>query len=278
MQCREIAERTDQKMPDPSLDSPAVRQPGKNILDTKTFLITISVKGDVSEIAQKKFLKWVEKVSSYAYVVAERGKSGQRHIHSVLCFDEPRNKQTLQEDVWKRYIKPFHGDSIGKFAVVVTVCYNHDWYDEYLNKEQGVEVLYDQYDRDRVSGLFPPAEVQQLLVESKGKRVSDTYMHEHCLLWSETDLPVSVSGALRYLRERMFKEKNMMVIQDERRVRQLALSLYRYRSSDCSQSMEDDEWLNRVDPNRDSAYSLSVPVGNPVGSQKLWTEKVFKDT
>jgi len=151
--------------------------------------------------------------------------------------------------------------------VVVTVAYNHYWYDDYLKKEKDVEILNDEYDRDAISAMFPPPEVQQMLVESKGKRVCDAYMHEHCLLWSETDLPVSVSGALRYLRERMFKEKTMMVIQDERRVRQLALAIYRYRTGDCAQSAEDDEWLNRCDPDRGSVYIVSDPT--PGGSNRI---------
>lgn len=251
----EMPEAQTKILPDASLDSPVKKSSGKNLLDCKTFLITISPKGDVSPECQKALLTWVKKNAAFSYVVAERGTNGQRHFHMAVAFEESRSKQRLQEDLWKFKVKKWHGDSIGKYAVVVTVSYNHVWYDEYLRKEQGVEVLYDDYHRDTITTMFPPPEVQQLLLESKGKKVCDTYMHEHCLLWSETDLPVSVSGALRYLRERMYKEKNLMVIQDERRVRQLALAIYRYRSGNCDQSMEDDEWLNRCDPVRGSVYT-----------------------
>jgi len=243
------------KLPDVPLDSPVTREPGKiSLLNQSTFQMTISPKGDVSPECESALIKWIKKTTSYAYVVAERGKNGQRHLHMCLAFEAPRSKQCMQEDTWKFRVKKWHGDSVGKYAVVVTTMYDHRWYDEYLKKESEVEVLYDEYDRDAVSKLFPAPEVQQLLIESKGKKVCDTYMHEHCLLWTETSLPVSVAGALQYLRERMFKEKSMMVIQDERRVRQLALALYRYRSCDVSTSVEDDEWLNRCDPVRGSLY------------------------
>jgi len=247
-------DRPTETLPDAPLDSPVKKLSGKNPLDCKTFLVTISPKGDVEKKCEESLLKWVEKNSDYGYVVAERGKNGQRHLHMCLAFEVARSKQRMQEDLWKFKVRKFHPESIGKIAVVVTVSYDHRWYDEYLRKETGVEVLYDYYDRDKITELFPPREVQQLLTELKGKRVCDTYMHEHCLLWQETDLPVSVAGALRFLRERMFKEKTMNVIQDDRRVRQLALALYRYRSEDCGQSMEDDEWLNRCDPVRGSLY------------------------
>lgn len=248
------AEPISKKLPDTPLDSPVKIKPGRNILDCNVFLVTLSPKGDVSPKCSECVLKWVKKNAMYAYIVAERGANGQRHLHMILAFEDSRSKQRLQEDIWKFKVKKWHGDSIGKYAVVVTTAYDHTWYDTYLRKESGVEVLHDEYDRDTVGTMFPAPEVQQLLIESKGKRVSDTYMHEHCLLWSETDLPVSVSGALRYLRERMFQEKNLMVIQDERRVRQLALAIYRYRSGNCDQSMEDDEWLNRCDPVRGSLH------------------------
>jgi len=243
-----------QKLTGRSLDSPVKKQPGKNILSGHTFLVTISPKGDISPQSEQALIKWSGKNSDYCYIVAERGRSGQRHIHMALAFNEARNKQCLQEDTWKYRVKKWHGDSIGKYAVVVTNMYNHDWYDEYLRKEEGVEVLLDEYDRDAITSLFPTVEQQQLFMELKGKRVVDSVLHEHNVLWSETDLPVSVGGALRYFRERMFQKKDMMVILDDRRVRQLALALYRYRTSNCDQTMEDDEWLNRCDPVRGSLY------------------------
>jgi len=236
------------------LDSPVKSVPGKICLSGHTFIVTISPKGDVNTECEKALIKWSGKNSDYNYIVEEHGSSGKRHIHMALAFKLARNKQRLQEDLWKFKVKKWHGDSIGKYAVVVTNMYNHDWYDSYLRKETGVEILSDEYDRDAVGALFPTIEQQQLFMELKGKRPSDCVLHEHEALWSETDLPVSVSGALRYLRERMFQKKDMMVILDDRRVRQLALALYRYRSGNIENTMEDDEWLNRCDPVRGSLY------------------------
>lgn len=241
------------------LDSPAKSQPGKS-LDGHTFLVTISPKGDVSEPCQKAVLKWVGKNSSYAYVVAERGQNGQRHLHLALCFEDARSKQRLQEDIWKRYVKKWHGDSIGKFAVVVTNMYNHDWYDTYLRKEDGVEVLYDGYLREAVGRLFPTLEQQELYKALAGKRVADSVIHDHSMAWESTSHPVSVAGAIFYLRERMFVLRDMAVIVDERRVRQLALALYRYRSQDITLSHEDEEFLNRSDPHRGAVYQVVPQV------------------
>lgn len=247
--------QTPQKLPDVPLDSPVKKQSGKNEhLSGHTFLMTISPKGDVSETCQSKLLKWIIKTTEYSYVVAEVGKNGQRHIHACLVFATSRNKQCLQEDTWKYRVKKWHGDSIGQFAVVVTNMYNHDWYNDYLRKETGVEVLHDAYHPDEITPLFPTPAQQELFQALKGKKVADAVLHQHQVLWEETEHPVTVAGALAYLRTRMFIKKDMMVILDGRRVNQLALALYRFRSGDIRLSQEDDEWLNRADPDRGALY------------------------
>lgn len=245
----------------PLLDSPAKKMSGKT-LSGQTFLITISPKGDVSEQCQKSILKWVDRNACHAYVVAERGQSGQRHLHLALAFEIPRSKHNLHDDIWKRHVKKWHGDSIGKYAVVVTNMYNHDWYDSYLRKEEGVEVLIDNYDSAAVCDMFPTAEQQELFKALTGKRIADAAIHEHCALWEDTTYSVSVAGALFYLRERMFIHRNMMVISDERRLRQLALALYRYRAQDIRLSHEDDEFLNRQDPERGAVYQVIPQVSS----------------
>ena len=241
------------------LDSPAKSKPG-NTLDGHTFLVTISPKGDVSEPCQKALLKWTEKNSTYEYIVAERGSTGQRHLHLALCFEVARSKQRLQEDIWKRFVKKWHGDSIGKYAVVVTNMYNHDWYDTYLRKEEGVEILRDGYLREAVGRLFPTVEQQELYKALAGKRIADSVIHDHCMSWENTTHSVSVAGAIFYLRERMFVLRDMAVIIDDRRVRQLALALYRYRSQDITLSNEDEEFLNRSDPHRGAVYEVMPQI------------------
>lgn len=269
-----------QNLPDAPLGSPVKNKPGRNPgLNGMTFLVTISPRDDVSEKCENALLKWIDRNTLYAYVVFEHGKSGKKHMHAALCFAEPRSKQRLQEDLWKFKVKKWHGDSIGKYAVVVTNMYNHDWYDEYLKKEEGVIVLRDAYPRSEFESRFPTAEQQQLFRELQGKRIADTVVHDHCLSWEATVHPLSLEGSLRYLRERMFIKRDMMVIQDERRVRQMALALYRYRSGNIEKSAEDDEWLARHEP-RSLTYEVPITpyelISRPVGINSGGAQPVFK--
>jgi len=260
----------------PPLDSPAKVFSGKN-LDAHTFLVTLSPKGDISSPCLEKFQKWVAKNVTYLHVVTERGSSGQLHLHACLIFTEARSKQRLQEDLWKRIVKPFHGDSIGKFAVVVTNMYNHEWYESYLKKEAGVEVLQSRYDTEAITSLFPTREQQEYYQATLGKRVSDVTMHGHSVLYLEMfSSNHSFSTCLLYLRTRMFKLKDMMVIQDERRVHQLAMALYRYVTGDCEESGQDREYQARHFPGQnDYGVPSYSNLGNPGNSKKLWKDHDF---
>ena len=76
--------------------------------------------------------------------------------------------------------------------------------------------------------------------------IADPDFHEHEQRWMEMCEEVSFSSALRYLRTRMFIDKDMVVIIDESQLHQLALALYRYRSGDVDESILDREFMNSI--------------------------------
>ena len=79
-------------------------------------------------------------------------------------------------------------------------------------------------------------------------KITDIDFHEHEQKWTEMceESDVSFSSALRYLRIRMFVDKNMLVIIDESQLRQFALALYRYRSGDIDESIQDKEFISNM--------------------------------
>ena len=79
--------------------------------DTRTFLITISPPGDISDEMIEWFLKTYR--DNNKYVVCERGKSGQRHLHALLQFDEHKEARNLRTTMW-RVLKRIHTDSVTK--------------------------------------------------------------------------------------------------------------------------------------------------------------------
>ena len=195
----------------------------------KTYRVTISPKGDVSD----DVLKWVKKTyaDNNKYVVVEKGTSGQRHVHMLLQFDKPKQKKDLR-DVISRVIKKYHPDSILKYALVINTCYNMDWYDEYLRKEADVDnVDTDDFDPEAFRAAFPDQAAQTALQDATGRRAPYNVLADHEKRWIEwaPDNP-SYESALSYLKWRINVQRDMPPMLDLRKRRQFAYCLHEFRN------------------------------------------------
>lgn len=207
----------------PSVSSPS--------LDTKAFQITISVPGDVSAATQDSFLKWIRKMAMMSYVVAERGESDRRHLHAVAIFRESRLSKKLHENIWDRFVKPHHSDAIGRHAVKVQVCPGNDWYNTYLQKESAVEVLHDDYDPEDALPYFPTQQVQEALMATKKiTGVACPWLEHDISTWTGSAFENTPTGALCYLKDRMFVKKDLQPIADKRKLTEKALMYWEYRN------------------------------------------------
>ena len=192
----------------------------------KAFLLTVSPKDDVSEATIKKLTKYITNNYEYYYGVIERDSKGVRHAHIAFADDKGHEIQMLHDNIWRRFVKPHHGNSIGKYAVVVTVQYIHDWYDTYLRMQDDVEVILDNYDREKVTEMFPTPEQQEKLQYRKGVQVTDPYLNQLASKFLEDWKDHTLVGANEYLQHRMRVLQNMQPIIGERRRRELAKCVY----------------------------------------------------
>ena len=78
------------------------------------------------------------------YVVIETGTSGKRHLHALLQFDGPKQAKAIKDVVW-RNMRKYHDTSLQKYAVVINVCYDMKWYEEYLRKAEIVENRHGRF-------------------------------------------------------------------------------------------------------------------------------------
>lgn len=208
---------------------------------TRTFLLTVSTKDPVTEQLQKAIVSYVREQCAYGYVVTEHGKSGKLHLHAVLVYDTHREKKKLQENINNRIVKKNgHPEAKNGLATLVQVCPGHRWYDEYLNKEEDVTVLYDNYNRELVTDYFPTEAVQEYLqTHTRASGPADKHMAEHKRRWIERFDDPSYESAIQYLKHRMYVLEDMMIIQDKRRLCQLAYSLYEYRNAIIDANVEE---------------------------------------
>lgn len=245
-----------------TLGMPSVPHPS---LDTRSFLLTVSTKGDISDDCVKSIVKHIKSTTVHAYVVTEHGESGKLHLHAVMIYKDPRSSKKLHENIWERQVKTFHPDSIGRIAVKVQVCPGNDWYDTYLQKEQDHTVHLDTYDREAVQEYFPEPAVQEALMAKSGpKGVACAWLEQDVGTWTTSTFENTPEGALMYLKHRMFVLRNMIPISDPRKRTEKALMYWEYRNQNISPSEREIFLLKQLQdgPSYDAPMIRAVPFAS----------------
>jgi len=217
--------------------------PSSPSLDTRAFQLTVSVIGDISDECVKALVKHIKSTTVHSYVVTEHGTNGKLHLHAVLLYKDSRSSKKLHENIWDRQVKPYHPSSKGSVAVKIQVCPGNDWYDTYLQKESDCTVLLDNYDREEALAYFPTPAVQEALM-AKGKLsgLASPWLEQDTTTWAAGTFDNTPSGALMYLKHRMFVLKNMQPLADKRKLTEKALMYWEYRNAVISPS-ERELWL-----------------------------------
>lgn len=199
-------------------------------IKVKTFKLTVSVKGDISDHCVKSVCKSLRKFKQI-YVVLEQGSSGtHRHLHALLHSHEPRHKRNIQTVIAK-IVKAIHKDSNGR-AVKVNTCYDTEWYDQYLRKEEGVEhVDTDNFNVELFRADLPDQETQDALQAAQGHRDNRNVLVAHEERWIQySPDDRTYKSAISYLKWRQNVKRDMQPIIDTRRFRQLAYALTNFRN------------------------------------------------
>lgn len=251
---------------DPNLEGRPLGSPSVPHPSTQTFNLTISAKEDFSHEARDKLLKWIKSSTVHAYVVTERGTTDREHLHAVLVFKEHRDARKIQENVFQRFVKPFHPTAIGKYAVQVHVLYDHKWYETYLQKEASRVVHWDTYDKERVEHYFPAQATQEFLQTTCRKRKGPeaaSYITEHVSGWEASSFENTPEGSLCYLKHRMFALRDLVPIADKRKLVEKAYMYWEYRNAIETPCAEEARLLKRFDEvysHEAKTYDFRPPV------------------
>lgn len=197
-----------------------------------TYKLTVSPKGDISQDCIKALCRGIEECCKYYYVVTEHGKSGQLHLHAALVLERPQPKKHLRNNIAQRYVKPYHcpttDGTILSVAVNMHVMYDHGWYEEYLRKEEDVEVCLEHYVKDEVTTYFPTVEQQQQLQELQDANLTMPLVHQFvCDISRHLDGQVVT---MRYIVEQLhyLEQDGRFVPRDERAFKELCKSIWRH--------------------------------------------------
>lgn len=154
----------------------------------------------------------------------------------MLAFEEPKNKKHLKSNIWQQQVRPYHPTSIGGKAVNLHVCPGRKWIDEYLQKEDTVEIIasvlpQEELGHEPIYAFFPTQEQQESLMAAKDK-VLDMFYANHKKThkdWLHERTFVSATAtAHEYFKYRMFVTKDMRVIANSRRVHQINCAMLAY--------------------------------------------------
>lgn len=241
-------------------------RPTKNprrYIKLRSWKVTISTKGDIPEEVVQKYYEYVFSNPNIEmhYTVVERGETGRKHLHGLVCLKDGKPSAYLQNYIWRHFVQPYVDDShIGKIAVRLDVNADDRWISEYLKKEQAVEIISNEYDVGRESEFYPTdGEQQTLKAFVDAASAVDPYYAEHAAFYEQfvMALPghkysifrhVSTSAlAERYFNNRMYVLKDMKVIRDPRVVHQMARALHRYATGDDLLDFEDRKYHASLD-------------------------------
>lgn len=222
----------------------------------RAYRLTISTKGDISEETQKKTKKWLDRTCKYVLCVVENN-TGKRHLHAAMYFDEPKNKKQLQEYIWRHFVKPFHEDSMGKYAVLINVMYNSEWVETYLQKDETREVLLSHLPNEEtpeavsLNEFYPTPEEQEALQAAKDKpSQSDSFLDIHeeryKLYLEHEGLSSSITVATEYFLWRVNVDRSMSRLRDSRSYVNMGLALHRYITMDKNLTAEEHSLIRRV--------------------------------
>lgn len=209
-----------------------------------TFLITISVPGDISDNSVNSILAYCKKKCRYSYLVCERGTTCKRHLHVLMCMKVACEKNDMLTYLWTSIVQRDHADAKKSVAMNCHVQYDHNWYDTYLLKEEERELIYDNYDRDEVGKWFPTEGEQEQLMQAVATgrsvgSVADSYIDKLVAAWVEYDgIGSDYEDAGRYINYRMYVARDMTCIRDVRRLSQLCWTMFCYRTHRIENSTE----------------------------------------
>lgn len=251
----------------------------QEILPTRAFQLTVSVKGDLSVESQEELTKWIRKNTLMHYIVIETGESGRRHMHALMIFKDPRDPRKIKDNVWTRMVKPWHEDSIARIAVKVQVCPGNKWYQEYLQKESTRELISNTWNEEDALEFYPEPAVQEaLMAKSRCKEVACPWLEQDVSTWTGSTFENTPEGALMYLNSRMYDLRNMVPISDPRKITQKALMYWKYRNRVISPTERELFYLKELQDGPSFDANIShVSGGAPGNSKKLWKDKDFSD-
>ena len=217
----------------------------------RSFTITIRPKLGLSVKTEEDVLKYLEK-QHHAFAVIE-GEDESRHLHGQVWLKNPRKKGDFNksiERICERTIDDWTPAQLLVLRGGTKYAYNDDFVENYCQKEENPEIIFNNPPAGDTSEYYP-SEEDQNKIQAKANAVDkkfhnwETKFHE----WYTQDRQVRLGDVARWMSHAMFKEKSIQVIVDKKNRVQNCKSLYLYiNSKHCPEEfMTEAEYKNHLE-------------------------------
>lgn len=194
----------------------------------RSFCITVRPTDGLCKKREEMFIKWAS-LQTGAYGVIEK-EGAERHLHLQLFFQEGREKGDVNKQITRIFERmPVGPNEIRVLRKGTRIAYNMDWCDQYLQKQEGSEVVIDNVPPD--TALFFPSREEQERVKASSQAI-DQQFHDLSVKYQDwmTDNGSYLCevGCKIFLNDMMFIRKKMKVVKDPKIFNQTARALYHY--------------------------------------------------
>lgn len=95
-------------------------------MDLRMFELVVSPTDGIGDACVSAMECWVLRNASFYHVVLE-GRGRDRRLRCLLLFAEPKSSRNMRQNVWERFVKPHHRQSVYRLAVSVEAAADSSW-------------------------------------------------------------------------------------------------------------------------------------------------------
>ena len=216
------------------------------------YAITIRPKYGVNEIDFKIVDNFLSKCEYYYVITEKTGES--RHIHAVLYLKKEQRISDFNRWWCRKYTTPDQKErGIYKYMFQSKVCYNDDFYEEYLQKDDETCVIQSKMpEKDTRLKYYKDIVIKSKVIDYQMDKLEKMWNGEEGKNygWNDTSQnplhirirKADVNSVERFLCNLMFNLRRIKVVQNATKMRRLCKTLVAYinRSSTYPWEMKDN--------------------------------------
>lgn len=199
----------------------------------KSWAFTIRPREGFHEELEDRFIKWIKK-QDYGFACVEM-EGDARHCHGQIWINTARDKGTLNRSLENLCVSALKEKFDASAKVVLRrgtkIAYNDNFITEYLAKEDNI--IFNNPPDD--TSPFYPSKEEQEKVQAKKNTRNSKYL-ECKTQFLEQGNEVTLENVAIFVRDGMYKNDTITIIEDDRKRKQFVKSLFYYIQGGCSLS------------------------------------------